>query len=58
MSEPGFTPIPDEHLPPGLRASHPDVIALAEALARAHVKRDIAASREDSEHAHGHLRPV
>lgn len=42
--------------------SHPDVIAFVEALARAHVARDIAAARavarKDSPVAHPDLRPV
>lgn len=41
-------------------ASSPELIAFAEALARAHVARDIAASRtsKDSPVADRHLRPL
>lgn len=47
-------------LPPPTAPSPPDVIALAEALARAAVARDIAALRaqEDSPRANRHLRTL
>lgn len=49
MKQDRITPAPDA-----------DAIAFAEALARAHVARDIAAARaiKDSHSANGHLRSV
>ncbi|SEM88903.1 hypothetical protein SAMN05192583_1415 [Sphingomonas gellani] len=44
--------------PAPAQPSPPDVIAFVEALARAHVARDIAAARKDPNRANPHLRPV
>lgn len=43
--------------PPPVR-SDPDVIAFVEALARAHVARDIAAARQEHARANADLRPI
>lgn len=43
---------------PEITRSHPDVIAFAEALARAHVARDIARAREDRSSANPDIRPL